>query len=133
LDGIAVTLFFTRQGKGGKWKVFLTTDTKLSFVKLMEIYQIRWSIEVFFKEAKQLLNPGGCQSNDFDAQIADTTVSMIAYILLSFRYRYEHYESMGELFRAMNAECLLQTIDKRLWGLFLELLREICEALVNQN
>ncbi|MDN5290667.1 MAG: hypothetical protein PWQ06_906 [Anaerophaga sp.] len=133
LDGIAVTLFFTRQGKGGKWKVLLTTDTKLSFVQLMEIYQLRWSIEVFFKEAKQLLNLGGCQSNDFDAQIADTTVSMIAYTLLSFRYRYEHYESMGELFRVMNAECLLQTIDKRLWGLFLELLREICEALVNQN
>jgi hypothetical protein len=129
LEGIPVTLFFTRQGKGGKWKVFLTTDTKLSFVKLMEIYQIRWSIEVFFKEAKQLLNLGGCQSNDFDAQIADTTVSMIAYILLSFRYRYEHYESMGELFRVMNAECLQQTLDERLWGLFLELLREICEAL----
>ncbi|HRS40854.1 MAG TPA: hypothetical protein P5174_02455 [Dysgonamonadaceae bacterium] len=54
---------------------------------------------------------------------------MIAYILLSFRYRYEHYESMGELFRAMNAECLQQTLDERLWGLFLELLQEICEAL----
>jgi IS4 transposase len=78
LDGIPVTLFFTRQGKGGKWKVFLTTDTKLSFVKLIEIYQIRWSIEVFFKETKQLLNLGGCQSNDFDAQIADATISMIA-------------------------------------------------------
>ena len=129
LDGMPVTLFFSRQGKRGKWKVFLTTDTKLSFVKLMELYQIRWSIEVFFKETKQLLNLGGCQSNDFDAQIADTTVSMIAYILLSFRYRYEHYESMGELFRVMNAECLQQTLDERLWGLFLELLREICEAL----
>ena len=129
LDGIPVTLFFTRQGKGGKWKVFLTTDTKLSFVKLIEIYRIRWSIEVFFKETKQLLNLGGCQSNDFDAQIADATISMIAYILLSFRYRYEHYESMGELFRVMNAECLQQTLDERLWGLFLELLQEICEAL----
>ncbi|MBP8945408.1 MAG: hypothetical protein KBG25_05895, partial [Paludibacteraceae bacterium] len=50
-------------------------------------------------------------------------------ILLSFRYRYEHYESMGELFRVMNAEYLQQTLDERLWGLFLELLREICEAL----
>jgi len=36
---------------------------------------------------------------------------------------------MGELFRAMNAECLQQTLDERLWGLFLELLQEICEAL----
>jgi hypothetical protein len=78
LEGIVVTLFFTRQGNGGKWKVFLTTDTRLSFVQLIEIYRIRWSIEVFFKEAKQLLNLGGCQSNDFDAQIADTTISMIA-------------------------------------------------------
>jgi len=51
------------------------------------------------------------------------------FVLLSFRYRYEHYESMGELFRAMNAECLQQTLDERLWGLFLELLQEICEAL----
>jgi hypothetical protein len=34
-----------------------------------------------------LSGKGGCQSSNFDAQIADTTVSMIAYILLSFRYR----------------------------------------------
>lgn len=127
-DGIAATLFFTRQGREGKWKVFLTADTKSSFVKLMEIYRIRWSMEVFFKEAKQLLNPGGCRSDDFDAQIADVPISMTAYILLSFRYRHEHYESMGELFGAMNAECLQQTLDERLRGLFLELLQEICEA-----
>jgi hypothetical protein len=71
---------------------------------------IRWIL--------QLLNLGECQSNDFDAQIADTTVSM-TYILLSFLYRSEHYESMGELFRVMNTECLQQTLDKCLWELFL--------------
>lgn len=83
-------------------------------MKGFKALKLRWSIEVFFKEAKQLLNLGGCQSNDFDAHIANTTISMIAYILLSFRYRYEHYESMGELFRVMNAECLHQTLDKSL-------------------
>ncbi|HPD59922.1 MAG TPA: hypothetical protein PLL29_07915, partial [Paludibacteraceae bacterium] len=106
-------------------------ENKLESIPILKAFKalkLRWSIEVFFKEAKQLLNPGGCQSNDFDAQIADTTISMIAYILLSFRYRYEHYESMGELFRVMNAECLQQTLDERLWKLFLDLLREICEA-----
>ncbi|MDR3252965.1 MAG: transposase [Tannerella sp.] len=87
-----LTLFFTRQGKRGKWKVLLTTDTGLNFVQAVEKYQIRWSIEVFFKDAKQLLNLGGCQSGNFDAQIADTTVTMIAYILLAFRYRFDHYE-----------------------------------------
>jgi len=48
-----------------------TTDTNLSFKKLVEHYQVRWTIEVFIKEAKGLLNLGGCQSSNFDAQIAD--------------------------------------------------------------
>jgi Transposase DDE domain. len=120
-DGQWLTLFFTRQGKHGKWKVLLTTDTTLSFIKTIAHYQVRWTIEVFNKEAKGLLNLGGCQSSNFDAQIADTTVSMIAYILLSFRYRYDHYETMGSLYRSMNDEWLRMTLDRRLWELFLEI------------
>ena len=79
-------------------------------------------MEVFFKECKQLLNLGKSQSSNFDGQIADTTVTLIAYILLSLRYRYEHYETMGELYRSINSEVLRETLDKRLWGLFVELL-----------
>jgi len=128
-DGIPVTLFFSRVGTKGEWKVILTTDTQLSFQQTIEIYQIRWSIEVFFKETKQLLNLGGCQSSTFDAQIADTTITMIAYILLAFRFRYDHYESMGALFRAMNAETLQKTIDIRLWELFVELVQTVCQMI----
>ena len=39
----------------------------------MEIYSIRWTIEVFFREAKQQLGLGKCKSRDFDAQIASIT------------------------------------------------------------
>ena len=124
-----LTLYFSRQGKKGKWKVFLTTDTNLSFIKLIELYQIRWTVEVFNREAKGLLNLGGCQSSNFDARIADTTISMIAYLLLSFRFRYEHYESKGALFRSMNAENLRMTIDRRLWGLFVETIQVVAEIL----
>jgi hypothetical protein len=52
---------------------------------------------------------------------------MIAYILLSFRYRYDNYESMGALFRSMNADRLRQTLDIRLWGLFLEMIRVVTD------
>ena len=126
---IPLTLFFSRRGKRGNWKVFLTTDTKLTFVKLIEHYQVRWTIEVFFKEAKGLLNLGGCQSSNFDAQIADTTISMIAYIMLTFRFRYDNYESKGALYRSMNAECLRMTLDRRIWELFMATIRIIAEAL----
>ena len=126
-DGIPLTLFFSRKGTKGDWKVLLTTDTRLSFTKMLKHYQVRWTIEVFFKEAKGLLNLGSCQSSDFDAHIADTTVTMIAYILLTFRFRFEHYESKGELFRSMNAECLRMTLDMRLWELILVLIQAIAE------
>jgi len=129
LGDMPLTLFFSRQGTNGKWRVFLTTDKSLSFIKPAEIYQIRWTVEVFNKEAKQLLNLGGCQSSNFDAQIADTTISMIAYILLSFRFRYEHYESKGALYRSMNAEYLRMTLHRRLWGLFLETIQLIAQIL----
>ena len=87
-QGVEIRLFFSRQGKRDKWKVLLTTDTSLTFSRLLEHYQARWVVEVFFRESKQLLNLGGCQSNNFDAQIAETTISMIAHLLLTLRYRY---------------------------------------------
>jgi hypothetical protein len=124
-----ITLFFSRIGTKGDRKVILCTDTKLTFLKAIEIYQIRWSIEVFFKETKQMLNLGGCQSSNFDAQIADTTITMIAYILLAFRFRYDNYESMGALFRAMGAENLQKTIDIRLWEMFVALVQTVCQLI----
>ncbi|GHT61442.1 IS4 family transposase ISDha5 [Bacteroidia bacterium] len=126
-NGMRLTLFFSRRGKRDDWKVILTTDKSLSFIKVIEHYQVRWIVEVFFKETKSLLNLGRCQSSNFDAQIADATISMIAYILLSFRYRYDNYESMGALFRSMNADSLRQTLDRRLWGLFLEMIRVVAD------
>ena len=40
------------------WKLLLSTDTTLSFVRVMELHQIRWTIEVMFKECKQYLRLG---------------------------------------------------------------------------
>jgi len=122
-----VKLFFSRQGKNGKWKVFICTDMGLSFIKMIEIYQIRWSIEVFFKEAKQLLMLGKCQSNDFDAQIADATITMIQHILLTCKFRYETYESKTGMFKQIKEQAIMQRLNQRLWGLFLELVDIIKE------
>ncbi|MGP8239833.1 MAG: transposase [Limisphaerales bacterium] len=37
------------------WVVFLCTEVKLSETKILEVYALRWSIEVYFKEIKQNL------------------------------------------------------------------------------
>lgn len=124
-----VRLFFSRFGQKGKWHLILSTDTALSYSKVMEQYQVRWTIEVFFKESKQYLNLGGCQSKSLEAQIADTTITMIQYILLTLRKRFDDYETRGEVFRATGEEMMEQRLHIRLWELLMTIMKIIIETL----
>ncbi len=92
--GISVKLFFVKPSKRGSYHVLLTTNTALSFEKAYKIYANRWSIEVFFRESKQYLQLGKCQSQDFDAQIAATTLSMLQYNLLAVSRRFAAYQTL---------------------------------------
>ena len=107
--------------------MLLCTNTQLSFIQMIEIYQTRWTIEVFFKESKQLLGLGKCQSNDFDAQIADSTITMIQHMLLTLRYRVDNYESMNGLFSEIRESAIQQRLNQRLWGLFLQIVRAVAD------
>jgi hypothetical protein len=49
-SGMDVKLLCLKYKRSEKWTLLLTTDLSLSFVKAMELYRIRWSIEVMFKE-----------------------------------------------------------------------------------
>lgn len=46
--GTPIKLFLVMMNGQTTWKLLVTTDERLSFVKAMEYYQIRWTIEVFF-------------------------------------------------------------------------------------
>lgn len=128
-NGIAVKLFFCKTSRNGRWHVLLTTDLKLNFVKAYQIYSTRWSIEVFFKESKQYLSLGKCQSQDFDAQIAATSICMMQYNILSVAKRFSAYESLGELFRNTKAETIQLTMNQRIWLLIVEILTDLAEIL----
>lgn len=127
--GVPTKLYFSRYSRRGKWQLVISTDLSLSYKKAIEIYNIRWGIEVFFKEAKQYLNFGKCSSNDFDAQIADATLCMIQFIILAFYKRFQSYETTGELFRASERELIELTLMKRIWLLFIEFHLKIVEIL----
>lgn len=64
LAGRAVRLFFCRRGKNEGRKVLLTTDTKMDFMRVYEIYAMRWSIEVFFANGKRILELADCSARD---------------------------------------------------------------------
>ncbi len=126
-NGQTIVLYSIRQGKRGNWKTIISTDLKLNFNQTIEVYQIRWTIEVFFKESKQMLELGKSQSNDFDAQIADTTIAMIRYIFLALRNRIDKYESIGQLFENTKACIVELSLQERLIELLMAIIKVVVE------
>jgi len=123
--GMQVRLFFSQYPNQSTWNLLLTDNMNLTFDQAIKIYQIRWGIEVFFKEAKQYLRLGKCQSNDFDAQIADISIIMITYMMLSLKKRFQVYDTIGGVFRDVQNELIEYTLAEKLFGLFSELLSTI--------
>lgn len=127
--GTRVRLFLIRYNNSKNWTVLLTTDLTLSFIKAIEIYQIRWSIEVLFKECKQYLSLGGSQNTDFDGQVADLTIALVTHTILSLQKRFSSYETMGELYRETQLHLLELTLWERLIKVFLKMVVQLTTIL----
>jgi Transposase DDE domain len=121
-QGVEFRLFLIKYGTKGKFRAVLTTNVKLDFVEMMNIYKIRWSIEVFFKECKQYLKLGKYQSTNFDGQIASLTITMITHTVLTLEKRFRSYQTMGELFRETQKHLLELTLWERLNIVIIELI-----------
>ncbi len=63
-----------------------TTTTALPVLKILQAYQKRWSIEVFFKMSKQHLGFNKYQSRNLESVQSQITFSMLAYNLLTHAY-----------------------------------------------
>lgn len=114
--------FLCKSSKKGNWNSIMTTNTELTFEQAYKIYSTRWSVELFFKESKQHPGLGKCQAQDFDAQIAATTVYKLQYNLLSVVKRFNDYETLGELFRALQKDALKLTISEQIWLIIIEVI-----------
>ncbi len=112
--GNTVRLFFLKYKNSKNWTLLLTTDLTLSFVQTLELYQIRWTIEVLFKECKQYLGLGQSQNTDFDGQIADATLVLITHAILTLNKRFKDYETTGAIYRQVQQDLLELTLYERL-------------------
>jgi hypothetical protein len=126
-NGIPVKLFYIKYKNAGNWTLLLATDLSLSFAQAMALYQIRWSIEVMYKECKQYLRLGKAQNTDFYGQIADASLTLITYTILTLYKRFEAYETMGILFRNTQAEMIEKTLCERIAGVFIKIVTDLLE------
>ena len=122
----AVKLLFVRginapgEPEAGKkdWALFLTTDTRLSTRKMLEVYALRWGIEVYFKEAKQHLGFLAEQTASFASHTASIHLCAIRYLML-VQAKIEGLEARVGDVRA-NIQDQLDTMNfaSRLWQIF---------------
>jgi len=80
--GALHVIFSRKKGAPGPLGI-VTDDPNLSARKVIEAYDDRWSIEVFFKDAKQLLGLGQYQNGSYRAAVTHLHLVCFAYALLT--------------------------------------------------
>ncbi len=122
-----VRLFFVKRNKRGPWNGLITTNQSLDFFAAYKVYAMRWSLEVLFKETKGLLGLGKCQSQNFAAQIAATSITALQYNILSLAKRFSSYETIGGVFRDAQRKTMELSVTDRIWGIIMEMVTMIAE------
>ncbi len=130
----AVRLLFVRGLKelgdaeaGNKdWALFLTTDVRLSMSKMLEIYALRWGIEVYFKEAKQHLGFLKEQTATFASHTASIHMCAIRYLILMHNKLAGYEGRIGAIRSTIQEQLNTLSFATRLWHIFRSIL---CGAL----
>jgi SRSO17 transposase len=76
-------VIFSRRNTDPKVLGIVTDDSKLSAGQMIQTYDERWSIEVFFKDSKQLLGLGQYQNASYEAAVTHLHLVCFAYALLT--------------------------------------------------
>lgn len=117
-----VRLLFVSDGHKS-WQALLCTDIDLDASEILSYYARRWSIEVFFKDAKQMLYMAKEQSNTFDALVACHSLVMIRYLLLVYILSKRRLTGpVGPLFRQLADDHSMLLMAQALWANVKELI-----------
>ena len=100
------------------WAVFLCADRGLSATDILELYAMRWAIEVYFKEAKQHLGLLKEQSNHYAAYIASIHLTAIRFCLLVMAKQRQGYANITEIRQSLCSNTANISFAAKLWQVF---------------
>jgi len=100
--------------------VFLTTDCHLSPQKIVELYSLRWAIEVYFKEVKQHLGFLTEQARHYACYVASIHLASIRFCLLVIAKQQHQSAGIGlpEMRKQISTNITNIDFASRLWLVF---------------
>ena len=115
------------------YAVFLTTDRGLPPQRLLELYALRWAIEVYFKEAKQHLGFLQEQSGHYAAYIASINLAAIRFCLLVLAQARQPNFSLAGVRQRLSDNATHLDFAAHLWSFFRALIVRALESLAAQR
>jgi SRSO17 transposase len=100
------------------WAVFLTTDLSIQPQRMLELYALRWAIEVYFKEAKQHLGFLQEQANHYAAYIASIHLTAIRFCLLLIGKATHDASGVADIRKRIVTNATHINYAARLWQVF---------------
>ena len=113
------------------WAVFLTTDRALQPQRMLELYALRWAIEVYFKEIKQHLGFMQEQGTHYAGYIASMHLAAIRFCLLTIAQQAHQARSLPEMRRQLCTNVAQIDYASRLWQFFRALISGALETVKN--
>ena len=130
---VEVRLVFSapvRARSADTWVLFLCTEVTLSDARILEVYALRWSIEVYFKEIKQHLGFLKEQSGRYQLAYASVHLAAMRYLLLFEAMLRGGQLSYGEIRDRESGRLQTLTFAALLWQLFRALIEGALDTLV---
>ena len=114
------------------WVLFVCTDPTMGDAQILQVYSLRWSIEVYFKEIKQNLGLFKEQSGRYQLAYASVHLSAVRYLLLFEAMLRSGGLSYGEIRDRQSGKLQVLTYATLLWQLFRALIDGALEELVGE-
>ena len=114
------------------WALFLSTDSDMSAAKMLQVYALRWSVEVYFKEAKQHLGFLQEQTRTFSSYTASIHLCAIRYLMLLDEKLMSNGFSIGQIRAQIQDQFDSLNYAARLWGIFRSLIASTLTSMRKQ-
>jgi len=119
-------------GSRKDWALFLSSDSMIGTSTMLEAYALRWSIEVYFKEAKQHLGFLKEQTITFVSHTASIHLCAIRYLMLMNGKLRASDATLGQLRENIQDQINAICFATQLWNIFRAIVSGTLKSLSKQ-